>query len=256
MSKRITENDLRLPALYVIYMGNATNTTQIKNALIDVFRPTGEDAEILAGRNDTKFSQIVRNLLGSHFDTNGMQLYARRDEKGYFSITRDGRNLVEASIEYLQYLFENHFSYDDNVDFAEKIHNVQMKKHTLLVYSEDNTITEGKMTVKQAKVRERSKKLRDAAIKHYTVDGKIVCFTCGFDFAKAYGKHGEGYIQVHHEKPVCQYDNQGFNAYISEAVTNMKPLCANCHCMIHRKRNPITVAELERIVFNAQTSRS
>ena len=254
MGERITENDLRLPALYAIYMGDAPNTTQIKDVLTEVFHPTGEDAEILAGRKDTKFSQIVRNLLGSHFESNGMQRYAKRDETGRFYITKDGANLVEENIEYLQYLFENHFPYKDAKDFAGKIHKVQGKKHKLLLYSEDDTVVEGK--VRQAKVRERSKKLRDAAIQHYTNNGKIICSACEFDFAEVYGEYGKGYIQIHHEKPVCQYDDQGFNAYIHEAINHMKPLCANCHCMIHRKKEPITVADLRIIIDNVKTSRA
>ena len=256
MGRRIKENDLKLPALYVIYLNNAPTTTQIKNILIEVFHPTGEDAEILAGRTDMKFSQIVRNLLGSHFESNGMKLYANRDEDGRFNITNDGRNFVEANIEHLQYLFQNHFPYDDAKDFACKINDSQGKKHKLLLYSEDDTVVEGKLTVKESKVRERSKKLREAAIQHYTINGKIVCSACGFDFGEKYGKYGDGYIQIHHEKPVCQYDDQGFNAYISEAIMNMKPLCANCHCMIHRKKEPITVAELKKIIDNERTSQS
>ena len=28
----------------------------------------------------------------------------------------------------------------------------------------------------------------------------------------------------------------------------MKPLCANCHRMIHRQKNPLSIEELKRIV--------
>ena len=59
MAARIQENELLLPALYVIYLNGKANTSQIKTALIEVFNPQGEDAEILAGRKDTKFTQIV-----------------------------------------------------------------------------------------------------------------------------------------------------------------------------------------------------
>ena len=72
MSKRIAENELVLPALYVIYLNKKANTTKIKEVLTDVFNPQGEDAKILAGRKDTKFSQIVRNLMGSHYESNHM----------------------------------------------------------------------------------------------------------------------------------------------------------------------------------------
>ena len=66
MSKRIAEKALILPALYLIKENGSMNTSQIIKALTDALTPTGEDAEILAGRKDTKFSQKVRNLMGSH----------------------------------------------------------------------------------------------------------------------------------------------------------------------------------------------
>ena len=63
MMGRVRENDLKLPALYVIWERGQATTTEIKDALVELFRPTGEDGQILAGRNDTKFTQKVRNLI-------------------------------------------------------------------------------------------------------------------------------------------------------------------------------------------------
>jgi hypothetical protein len=66
---RIRERDLAIPALraaadkpdgYIL-------TSELIIALEEHFQPDGEDAEILEGRDDTKFSQKVRNLV-SHRD--------------------------------------------------------------------------------------------------------------------------------------------------------------------------------------------
>ncbi len=59
---RIEEKQLILPALYIIWRDGPVSTSKLIEELTAVFHPTGEDAEILAGRNDTKFSQKVRNL--------------------------------------------------------------------------------------------------------------------------------------------------------------------------------------------------
>ena len=60
---------------------------------------------------------------------------------------------------------------------------------------------------------------------------------------------GKGFIEIHHEKPICQYDENGTEVFISEAIKYVKPLCANCHRMIHRKKNnPITIDELKNII--------
>lgn len=248
MSKRIAENELVLPALYVIYLNKKANTTKIKEVLTDVFNPQGEDAKILAGRKDTKFSQIVRNLMGSHYESNHMSEYTKKDSNKYFSLTAEGLKYVEDNLAFLQYLFKNSFEYDSAIELSSKVF-ISKKTKKVLIYDEDDTITEGKVSTKTAIVKERSQKLRRAAIEHYTVDGKIVCSVCGFDFKKIYGELGDGYIQMHHENPIYQYSDDGFETYISEAVKNMKPLCANCHCMVHRNKGRlISITELKAIM--------
>ena len=140
------------------------------------------------------------------------------------------------------------FDYDSAIELSSKVF-TSKKTKKVLIYDEDDTITEGKVSTKTAIVKERSQKLRRAAIEHYTVDGKIVCSVCGFDFKKIYGELGDGYIQMHHENPVYQYSDDGFETYISEAVKNMKPLCANCHCMVHRNKGRlISITELKAIM--------
>ena len=249
MSNRITENALFLPALYVISQKGKANTSEVKNILISVFNPTGEDNEILAGRNDTKFSQKVRNLMGSHYETNGMSKNTKKDNDGFFTLTPLGEKTVADNKEYLAHIFAGGFQYEGLKEFATKIYENQTQEHKLYLYDENDLVFEGKAEVRTTIVKERSKKLREAAIQRYTLDGKIKCAACGFDFGEFYGKQGEGYIQIHHESPIYQYSNEGLTSYIEEAIKNTKPLCANCHCMIHRKKsNLLTVQELKQII--------
>ena len=163
MSKRIAENELVLPALYVIYLNKKANTTKIKEVLTDVFNPQGEDAKILAGRKDTKFSQIVRNLMGSHYESNHMSEYTKKDSSKYFSLTAEGLKYVEDNLAFLQYLFKNSFEYDSAIELSSKVF-TSKKTKKVLIYDEDDTITEGKVSTKTAIVKERSQKLRRAAI--------------------------------------------------------------------------------------------
>lgn len=61
---RIRERDLAIPTLQAAReAGGSITTTQLIEVLVDYFRPDGQDAEILDGRNDTYFSQKVRNLV-------------------------------------------------------------------------------------------------------------------------------------------------------------------------------------------------
>ena len=62
--KRYSEEELIDPALFEIYrVGGTITTSDLIKSLIKVLDPQGEDAEILFGRKDTRFSQKVRNLI-------------------------------------------------------------------------------------------------------------------------------------------------------------------------------------------------
>lgn len=250
MAKRIPEKDLFLPALYVIYRNNGkVNTTKIIEALSFLFQPTGTDGELLQGRSDTKFSQKVRNLMGSHYTTNGMASHTNKDADGYFTLTAQGVKVVEDNEEFLGNLFDNSEWFEDSIELAGKLRVAHKKQRKLYVYDENSIVSEGKTGTKTTKIRERSTQLRDAAIQHYTVDGRIKCCVCGFDFYEKYGDHGGGYIQIHHENPICQYADEGSESYIKQAVLDTKPLCANCHCMIHRsKTHMLSIEELKAII--------
>lgn len=246
---RIRESHLLMPALYIIGQTGGANTTQIKNELIRVFQPSGEDNELLAGRADTKFTQIVRNLLGSHYTTNGMALYTHKGPDGRFTLTAQGQALVELHDEAMQDMFSQSQDYPTAVEIASRMYQASARRSTVYVYREDDVVAEGRATVAQTRVRERSQRLRRAAIAHYTVNGRIRCAVCGFDFYEVYGELGEGYIQIHHETPVCQYSDQGEEQYIQQAVRDVKPVCPNCHCMIHRGGGtPLTVQQLAQII--------
>jgi hypothetical protein len=93
-SERVPETALVIPALQLLYSnGGEMSTTQLIEGLIDLFDPTGEDAEILQNREDSKFSQKVRNLK-SH-KTLEKAGWAEAIPSG-FRITDAGRNVVES----------------------------------------------------------------------------------------------------------------------------------------------------------------
>lgn len=67
---RFHESDLYIPTLRIANssMGGFIPTSDLIEQLETIFNITGEDAKILDGRSDTKFSQIVRNMV-SHRDS-------------------------------------------------------------------------------------------------------------------------------------------------------------------------------------------
>ena len=88
----------------------------------------------------------------------------------------------------------------------------------IFVYDENIIVDEGKVEKKMSKSRVRSRALRDAAIDYYSSEGIIRCVVCGFSYEEKYGEIGKGYIEIHHEKPICEYGVEGKAQFISDAI--------------------------------------
>lgn len=245
---RIEEAKLILPALFVIKQYETATTSDLIKHLVKLFKPTGEDAKILDGRKDTKFSQKVRNLV-SHRETNGMKEYTDYSG-GKYTLTKSGEEYLNDNYYAISYLMNNNFEYDDLQEFTTALAKTRNKKKSLFVYSENDMIIEGEAVKKTSIIKKRSKKLREAVITKYTdSNDHICCYACGFDFEKFYGDLGKGFIEIHHEKPIYQYSDDGFETYILEAIKNMKPLCSNCHRMIHRcQKEAMSIASLKLLI--------
>lgn len=95
---------------------------------------------------------------------------------------------------------------------------------------------EGKSKTVTSKTYDRSPHARQACIEHYG----YTCCVCGFNFEKVYGALGENYIEVHHLKPVADIGKE----YLIDPIKDLRPVCANCHRMLHKQRPPLAVEEL------------
>jgi 5-methylcytosine-specific restriction protein A len=84
---------------------------------------------------------------------------------------------------------------------------------------------------------ERDPRAREACIRHYGAS----CAVCGFDFGAAYGEIGEGFIHVHHRQPLADSEEE----YDVDPVADLRPVCPNCHAMLHRQSPPLTISELK-----------
>jgi predicted HNH restriction endonuclease len=98
----------------------------------------------------------------------------------------------------------------------------------------------------------RSKQLRDYALEYYDKHGGLNCTCCNFNFSDFYGKEiGDGFIEMHHKKPIFQYQGDNLIQTIKIAVLNITQLCSNCHRMIHRyKRQPLQIEYLINQIKN------
>ncbi len=166
---RISEPTLILPVLYLLSARGDTSTSELIELLRNLLHPSGEDLEKLSGRADDKFSQKVCNLK-SH-DTlvgKGLAQEIADGDSAIFSITQKGRELYESRKHNLSTLFT--FPLEDTEQILSDI----LEDDSINVLPEDELFSEGGLTKRTQKIRARSAKLREAAIKHYSVNDVII----------------------------------------------------------------------------------
>lgn len=232
MAVRIKETELILPSLYLMKLnGGSITTSELIPKLRIIMKPTGEDLKILDGRNDDKFSQKVRNLKAHNtFERFGYAEY----HLGRVQITKLGVDHLKHNMDILTYLLVNDFPYDvlkTNFQNIEKT----SKSKKIEVFDENVNISEGIKKISENSIYYRSRELRNYAIEYFKKNGELDCTCCSFNYKDFYGKDlGKDYIELHHIKPVFMYENDDVIKTIKNAVSNLMPVCSNCHRMIHR----------------------
>lgn len=102
---------------------------------------------------------------------------------------------------------------------------------------DENEYYEG--SVQQVRVNryERNTKARKACINHYGLN----CSVCSFNFEKSYGEIGVGYIHVHHLTSLSEVGKE----YKLDPIKDLRPVCPNCHAMIHSRKPAYTIEEMK-----------
>lgn len=104
-----------------------------------------------------------------------------------------------------------------------------------------STFIEGAVRQVWVNTYERSQEARQACIDHYGAQ----CYACSFNFAEVYGSDGEGFIHVHHERPLSEIGE----TYRVDPITDLKPVCPNCHAMIHQRNPARSVSEVKNMLL-------
>lgn len=73
--------------------------------------------------------------------------------------------------------------------------------------------------------------------------GRLRCEVCDFSFSETYGKVGDGFIEAHHKAPISSLATRTI-----VTVTDLAPVCSNCHRMLHRRRPWLTVEQLREVL--------
>jgi 5-methylcytosine-specific restriction protein A len=215
-------------------------------------RPTDAQAELVAfGLNPSSaldFIYILRHMLKgetykramSAANTDDFLVWIRRDygDEAYTrAVTALGKH-----IEYYTGLK------GDRLESLRKV----LTKHLALLPTQHDTFdspeevpaatthTEGSVRQVLVNAYERSSAARAACLAEYGHS----CSVCGFDFEKTYGLIGKDFIHVHHLKEIASIAKK----YRVDPVQDLRPVCPNCHAMLHRRSPAYTIDELKLLM--------
>ena len=71
----------------------------------------------------------------------------------------------------------------------------------------------------------------------------------GTELGEAYDETADGYIQVHHLETVSQRGGK----YEVDPIKHLRPICPNCHAVVHLQDPPLGIPALKRMLKGAQS---
>lgn len=151
-----------------------------------------------------------------------------------------------------------------HIEYYQSLTNVPMRSHVAVfqkycdVLDEDtgdfispeeieasDRFDEGETKQVTVNIYERNAKARKACLELYG----YVCSVCSFDFEKKFGAIGRGFIHVHHLRDLATIGK----AYKINPKEDLRPVCPNCHAMLHKSKPAYKIDELKRMI-SAQTT--
>lgn len=91
---------------------------------------------------------------------------------------------------------------------------------------------------------ERDRAARERCLNHYG----YLCCICQFNFAKTYGEVATDMIHVHHLTPISLIGE----TYSLDPIKDLRPICPNCHAVIHKRQPPFSIEDVKNMINNAK----
>ncbi len=104
----------------------------------------------------------------------------------------------------------------------------------------DKPIYEGAVKRIPINAYERSTRAREECLFHYGCK----CSVCDMNLSDIYGEIAQGRIHVHHLKPLSEINSE----YQIDPIADLRPICPNCHYMIHLNVPPYSIEELREMI--------
>jgi 5-methylcytosine-specific restriction protein A len=99
---------------------------------------------------------------------------------------------------------------------------------------------EGRVKTVTVNVYERNVSARNACLEAHGYN----CCVCDFDFEKTFGAIGKGFIHVHHLRDLASIAKE----YEINPKEDLRPVCPNCHAMLHMSTPPYPIEELKKLI--------
>ena len=141
-------------------------------------------------------------------------------KQGMKGVPQGPRKLLGNLLDYILNVFEPYQSYFDEIPNPETVFEGAKKEIIVNRY-------------------ERNHEAREKCIAAHGCK----CAVCGMDFEKTYGEIGRGFIHVHHIVPLSSIGKE----YELNPITDLVPVCPNCHAMLHRQDPPYDVDSLKAL---------
>jgi predicted HNH restriction endonuclease len=98
-------------------------------------------------------------------------------------------------------------------------------------------LPEGAVFKRLVNAYERNPLARQKCLKKYGTN----CYVCGFSFVAIYGEAMNGFIHVHHLRQLSEVGKD----YKVDPIADLRPVCPNCHAVIHRRhKQPYSIEEV------------
>ncbi|WP_084282210.1 HNH endonuclease [Deefgea rivuli] len=131
-----------------------------------------------------------------------------------------------------------------NIDNAKRIISFVFSSYDDFLFpdevTEDISYLEGATTQITVNNYERNSIARSKCIEKHGYD----CSVCNFNFEQKYGELGKGFIHVHHLRALASIQKE----YQIDPIKDLRPVCPNCHAMLHRKNPILSIEELKAII--------
>ncbi len=90
---------------------------------------------------------------------------------------------------------------------------------------------------------ERNREARRKCLEYYGSS----CVVCELDLGSVYGPVAQGFIHVHHLKPLAEIGRE----YEVDPIADLRPICPNCHAIIHIGRRTRSIKEVKESMENS-----